>query len=185
MPIKGKYITKKRENPSSLDLVRTTIVQIHIPKQSMLRNKTISFLCLTWSARTIICMQILTRDSEDTFFSWPIQRRHEAEEEIFFTKSLLTWLGPSKQPTDAGDSDPREHQPTNSQSWAKRPRFSQMFFEDKFSNFKSLKKMFEIFFVGSLRFFLKKSLRIFFKENVSNFLWRKGLRISLKKETQI
>ena len=90
---KRKVYYTKKENPSSLDPVRTTIVQIHIPKQNMLRNKTISFLCLTWSARTIICMQILTRDSEDTFFSCPFRGHMKQKKNIFSHKKPphLTW----------------------------------------------------------------------------------------------
>ena len=126
---KRKVCYKKKTHPhltpSEQQLYKSIYFWTEYVKKQNYITKKKKFLCLTWSVRTIICMQIRTRNSEETFFSWPIQRRHEAEEEIFsHTKSLLTWLGPSKQPTDAGDSDPREHQPTNSQSWAKRPRFS-------------------------------------------------------------
>ena len=59
-----------------------------------------------------------------------------------------------------------------------------MLFEEKFSNFKALKKMSEIYFVGSLKFYLKKKsqkeTQIFFKikaqlffEKISDFLRRK------------
>ena len=175
MPTKGKYVTKKR-NPSSLDPVRTTIAQIHVKKQNYITKKK-TLLCLTWSVRTMICMQILKRDPEKTFFSWPKQRRHEAEEEIFSHKNLLTWLGPSKQPTDAGDSDPREHQPTNSQSWAKRPRFSV-----RKTLICSLKKDSQISnpWRKCLRFFLKE-VSDFFEKKFSDSFLRKCLKFSLKK----
>ena len=84
MPTKGKYVTKK-ENPSSLGPVRTTIVQIPTPEQNMLRNKTISqkkktFLLLDLVRPNNDLYANPKKGSREDFFSWPIQRRHEAEE---------------------------------------------------------------------------------------------------------
>ena len=111
------------------------------------------------------------------FFLGPFKGDMKQKKKFFLTKSLLTWLGPSKQPTDAGDSDPREHQPTNSQSWAKRPRFSV-----RKTLICSLKKDSQISnpWRKCLRFFLKE-VSDFFEKKFSDSFLRKCLKFSLKK----
>ena len=105
MPTKGKYVTKKKPI-LTWPRPNNNCTNPYTFEQNMLRNKTISHKKKTF------LMQILTRDSEDTFFSWPIQRTHEAEEEYFSHKKPphLTWsvqttnwcwgLGPARAPAD-------------------------------------------------------------------------------------
>ena len=108
---KRKVCYKKR-NPSSLDPVWTTIAQIHVKKQNYITKKK-TFLCLTWSVRTMICMQILKRDPEETFFFLAQTEETWRRRIIFFSHKKpphLTWsvqttnwcwgLGPARAPAD-------------------------------------------------------------------------------------
>ena len=100
------YYKKKRKPILTWPRPNNNCTNPYTFEQNMLRNKTISHKKKTF------LMQILTRDSEDTFFSWPIQRTHEAEEEYFSHKKPphLTWsvqttnwcwgLGPARAPAD-------------------------------------------------------------------------------------
>ena len=112
--------------------------------------------------------------SEET---WSWRRNffsHKKPPHLTWSVQTTNWcwgLGPARAPADQF-----------SELSKKAQIFSSIIFEDRFSNFKSLKKMSEIFFVGSLSFFLKKSLRIFLKKMSQIFLEERVLSFYLKKK---